>query len=944
MSRLEGLLEQTVEGSGQFALLTGEAGIGKTRLLKEVSSAAETMGIEVITGHSREISGAPPYTPWINTLSTLLGADAPELKSMRASGHTTGSTAGFEAAQFQLFESISTKLRDISKSRALLIILENIHWADDATIQLLKFLAFDIGSVPIAIFVTSRGPKSDATDPTTALIGAIANDPNFTNIPLSPLRRESIAGLVQSAIAHSPPPTSLVDAVFDQSQGNALFATEAIKLLANNGQLDEGTLTNTTNWKIGIPAQINGLLANRFSQLTSETVDLLKIAAVIGRDFTATLLASVADKPAPKVLESITDAINAGLIVEDHSKGHELRFAHALFRQVLLEQCLMNQRIELHAAIAQAIEIGPDGKSPGTAGTLAYHYLEAIPLVGAEPAIKYSIRSGNHALKAGAYENAEQWFSRALDLLSNRVQSEAWAEASAGMARSLQFISTGSYRDAIGPHLKNAWEYYVANEMIDAAIELAAIPLSGGEKSKLIHVKLVDQTIKYADKSSVVYGYLLNNLARGMLFSFGDFTAADNHLRDALQISYSQADHNLRASTIRSIVELRHFHGAKTEDDFGLLEQAMESARAANNPGVEADCARAAIYSALQRGDLTVAIQIGKRAVSAAERSRQRNSLVYNLAGLGAAYEAAADWEGFFTVADRGLALDPENSSVLSEMIRAQEWTGQTQKVEENLARLSELSNKHSEHFDRVNYAMALLFSSHRNPDRIPEVISLASREVERKDVPRRVTIQAMMTIGMAGYESNSPELVKRAVDYFDANPETIIGDPVIEIFHARIRTLLGHLDESIEVIDRHYKQFSFAKFASHTAFFGVWLADALVRRGTTEDLNRGSRLLDKSEQLVREHRMFGITQRIQATRKRINDAFERSSRSDRLTKREIEILGLVASGRSNPEIASELFISRHTVVSHLKNIFEKIDVENRTQATAYAVENDMGS
>lgn len=483
----------------------------------------------------------------------------------------------------------------------------------------------------------------------------------------------------------------------------------------------------------------------------------------------------------------------------------------------------------------------------------------------------------------------------------------------------------------------------MTNGRLDEAIDLAALPLSGDERSKLAHLALVKKTLEFTDDHSRVAGYLLNNLARGMLSNPSGYEAANEHLQNALKIADAHDDLNLRATLLRSLVENRHFHGVKSDEDAELLESAMESARTANAPGIEADCARGATYLALQRGDGPAAVRFGEQAVGAAERSRQRNTLVQCLASHGAAYEAVANWEGFFSVVNRSLELDPENSAVLAQKIRIEEILGRSADVDRHLAKLSEISNnKHAEHFDQVNFAGVLATTSDRKPEYIARALSLARRQAQRTDVPKRVIAQAYGIIGLLGYATGSSELAQKALEFTENNPETLLGDPVAEFHHGLVLTMLGRIDEGIETIGRLHQQFEPALFPAQSTHFSILLARALASRSTSEDIQQANDLLNTTEDSIRKHQLHGLTIRVMAVRKLLAEITGKTRRADGLTKRELEILSLVATGRNNPEIAEELFISRHTVVSHLSNIFEKIDVENRAQAAAYAVEHSI--
>ena len=211
-----------------------------------------------------------------------------------------------------------------------------------------------------------------------------------------------------------------------------------------------------------------------------------------------------------------------------------------------------------------------------------------------------------------------------------------------------------------------------------------------------------------------------------------------------------------------------------------------------------------------------------------------------------------------------------------------------------------------------------------------------------RTDVPRRVVTLANMLIGWLGGELDKPRLLQNSVEYVEANPESIFGDPMMEIQQGRALTYLGRVDDGVKLVAGRHRQIAAAGYPAHTATTALFLAEVLISRGHTEDVVQAGELLDEAEATAKNHRLFGLSARILNIRNRIAAVTGKTSRRDGLTKREVEILSFIAGGQSNPQIADNLVISRHTVVRHIANIFEKIDVHNRAQATAYALEHGI--
>jgi tetratricopeptide (TPR) repeat protein len=422
---LSAVLDRVVAGAGSIVLLSGEAGIGKSRLAEELAALAASRGAVVAWGQCHEGEGAPPMWPWIQVLRHLVRvvdpvvvADAaapvigdlaqiiPEVKEL-VDSFIASAVLDPVAARFRLGEAVGEFLSRLSAAAPLVVVIDDLHWADTATLELTEFVAAHHGEARLLLAMAYRQNEVPPGSPLMASLGGLARRPDLTRIALEGLSPNE-AGQYFAHVAGWEPPPDVVASVWARTDGNPFFVGELARLLASEG-VAGGQPASLSQ----VPAGVRDVLYRRLAQLPTTTVGALEIAAVIGSQFDLRVVAAVLGEDVDTVAEALEPAELLGLVSEDPHGVGRFRFAHALVQEALYAELAGVPRARLHGRVAEAIEALPD--AAGRLDELAHHFFQAAPVTGPDQALAYAFQAAD-AARHLAYEKAEQHLLRAVDL------------------------------------------------------------------------------------------------------------------------------------------------------------------------------------------------------------------------------------------------------------------------------------------------------------------------------------------------------------------------------------------------------------------------------------------------------------------------------------------------------------------------------------------------
>jgi class 3 adenylate cyclase len=429
LAELRTCADEALAGRGRLLLLAGEPGIGKTRTSEEIATYARVRGAKVHWGRCHEGEGAPAYWPWVQVIRSYareadpvalaweLGAGGPEIaRIVPELAERTGEAAEpideDEQARFRLFDAVSGFLRNAAASRPLVLVLDDLHWADEPSLLLLQFLARGVGDAPLLVIGTYRDVELGRHHPLSRVLGDLGQADRARRIHLRGLTQADIARFIEISAGAGAAP-ELVAAVHAQTEGNPFFIGEVVRLLATEGRLED-----IDPAAVAIPEGVRDVVGRRLDRLSPAANELLRTAAGIGRDFEQGILGAVAEVDPAELRPALEEAVAAQLLVE-RAEGR-FRFAHALVRETLYEELTAARRPVLHGRIAAAMEeaYSPDPERlERRLSELAFHYGEAAGAGDPQKAVEYATRAGKQAVARLGYEEAAELFERALEAL-----------------------------------------------------------------------------------------------------------------------------------------------------------------------------------------------------------------------------------------------------------------------------------------------------------------------------------------------------------------------------------------------------------------------------------------------------------------------------------------------------------------------------------------------
>jgi class 3 adenylate cyclase len=440
MDELRAGLEDSLSGRGRLLMLVGEPGIGKTRTSEELATYASLRNVQVLWGRCYEGEGAPAYWPWVQLvrsyihdrdpqdLMTEMGPGAADIAEVvsevreRLPGLPTPPTLEPEQARFRLFDSITTFLKNGAKRQPLVLVLDDLHWADKPSLLLLQFLARELRGGRLMVLGTYRDVELRRQHPLSQTLGELAREGLSQRIVLRGLTKRDVARFLEITSGVKPP-EGLVTAVYQETEGNPFFVNEVVRLLVADGRLERPE--EVKSWSVTIPQGVREVVGRRLDHLSDECNRVLTIASVIGREFGLDALERVSDVSGDRLLDALEEAVGARVIVEVPRSPGRYSFSHALMRETLYEELSTTRRVRQHRQIGEALEaLYGESVEPHLA-ELAYHFSEGAQGGDVDKAIDYAVRAGERATELLAYEEATNHYELALQALELKEQPAA---------------------------------------------------------------------------------------------------------------------------------------------------------------------------------------------------------------------------------------------------------------------------------------------------------------------------------------------------------------------------------------------------------------------------------------------------------------------------------------------------------------------------------------
>ncbi|OBB79226.1 hypothetical protein A5760_21070 [Mycobacterium colombiense] len=560
-------------GARQLVLIAGEPGIGKTRLASYVALEAHSEGAIVLYGHCDEELAAS-YQPWVQALQGLVehcpievleehvvdhGGElrrlVPEL-ARRISDVPGPQVSDPETERYLLFAAIVGLLQRAGAEQ-LVVLLDDLHWADKPSLQLLKHVISNMVDARLLVMCTYRDTDIGADHPLTSLLADLRREQGVEWVRLDGLVQDEVESLIAAAAGHDLDAAGLklAEAVRRESDGNPFFVTEILRHLLESGAIAQGAdgryVVTTRIGELGIPRSVRDVIGQRIRRLGQDAVGALSAAAIIGREFDLELLSSVTDRGEDELLDSLEAAVAGSVLRESPQTPGRFIFTHALINHTLYEDLSRTRRARLHTRIAEAIEHTYGENSDERLGQLAYHWAAATQSVNPAKAISYARRAGERALAQLAPDEALRWFAQALDQLGTAAgASDAdRCDLMILIGEAQRQAGESAYRET----LLAAGE--IAQQMGDRdRIARAALPNTRGWASWAAfdteRVEALQMAINALPAGSAYLPRLLAQLASEVCFDWDFATRVRPLIDEALELARRDADQHVLAHVL----------------------------------------------------------------------------------------------------------------------------------------------------------------------------------------------------------------------------------------------------------------------------------------------------------------------------------------------------------------------------------------------------------
>src|SRR4029079_2759370 len=254
--------------------------------------------------------------------------------------------------RFHLFDSITAFLVRASRTQPLVLVIDDLHWADEGSLRLLEFAAREVADARLLLIGTYRDVELSRRHPLSLTLAELTRTRHFERIVLRGLNSEDVAGFIEATIGTSPP-LALVSAVHSQTEGNPFFVTEVVRLLAQEGALTHERLSDTKSWSIRIPEGVREAIGRRLDRLSDQCNEALAVASVVGREFGLDQLQVLLEECSEdRLLQLLEEALSMRVIEEAAGSIDRYQFTHALIQETLADELSLTRRVRLHARIA----------------------------------------------------------------------------------------------------------------------------------------------------------------------------------------------------------------------------------------------------------------------------------------------------------------------------------------------------------------------------------------------------------------------------------------------------------------------------------------------------------------------------------------------------------------------------------------------------------------
>jgi DNA-binding CsgD family transcriptional regulator/tetratricopeptide (TPR) repeat protein len=957
---LNDALSSALAGEGQTVLLIGEPGIGKTRTAEQFAATARLQHVSLHWGNCHEWEGAPAFWPWAQVLRSILRElNDDELRStLGAHGALLAQImpeirerlpdipplpGRSEPRLFSLLAAAAAVICKSAERNPMMIVVDDVHWADRPSLQLLHFVTQEIRTSRVLLVATYRDVEVRSPHPAAALILDLIRASSCRRITLHGLPKPQVECFL-NLFAGRAQTDGLIDNVYEQTAGNPFFVVEVTRLLAEEGLLDDSS--DAFALRPRVPESVREAVRRRLDRLSATCGEILSIASVIGRDFDLRRLEFASRRATVVLLDALDEAIAAQLVLQSAASG-QYRFCHALVQETLYQELGSVERKHLHLTIGESLEAEIDHVRQPWA-ELAWHFYQANPLADFAKVCDYSRRAGDDAMSRFDWSSAADHYEHALEALEqcDTIDAERRCEL---------LLALGEAQNRLGP---GSGDTPAARQSLARAFELAQM-LADSEKMA---------------RAAVTFAGL--NVA----VAFGQQEQV--RMLEAALAALGPADRDLRVRVLgRLAVNLLYYSHAEPSRVKALSDEAIAVATRLGDPTQVAFALWAQHYTHMALDDLE-------------ERSAGADALVSCAARVGDPVIGAWGYFGQFLCdvetgniagAERALGVIErfaERAHIPYIELRAVAYRamldlllGRYAEAAPNIHRARELWQSPAPRQHQAQLIMLLrdfgrlddLNEEIQIPDeshlwhyaarawRMTVALERGQPELARRDYEALAPACVAPFPAAAIWYSTVARLTEAAVAFEDALLASqllermapyagrLLVDGTLAICSGPMSLYLGQLATVLSRWDDAERYFDQALEISQRLHLGPFVirsllarGDLFARRDRQGDRRMARDLARRATDAAVAAGMSGLERQARVLADRVGPNRDRQFG---LTPRELEVLQLVTEGLSDASIAERLFLSPRTVNSHLTSIYAKLDVSSRTAAARVADE-----
>lgn len=962
LSALGQILDFAMSGSGRTVLLEAEAGMGKSRLTDEMISQARSSGYEILVGRCFESERFVPFT----VLGDLLTDSEQRRRDEIPNRTDTVEPAAWErsvqadvtdargpgARHQQVMRTLMQHVSGLANDRPVLIVIEDLHWIDDASLAVVDALSRRIARMPVVLHLTCR--PEDAHVPIEHVIAGMHRSGVLSAIALDALTVAETAAFIRSLFdLDQPPGAAFVRALHNLTSGNPFFMEEVVGALVASGDIYRtgGIWERKALDALAIPRSVEAAVVAHMTGLGPDARRVVEIAAVLGQRFEARLLDELSGVDEAVLTRALRELVDSSILVEE--SADEFRFRHALIQHAIVDRMLLREQRALRKTAMKALmDRGAD--SGARSSDIARH---AYAAESWEEALSYAMNAGARALSLGAPQAAIAQFDIALDAAARMGVDPPWRVVH-GRAKALDTI--GDFDAARVDFERAECIGKVAGSIRDewaAALDLGFLWCSRNYAEARPHLERA-LVISRASGEDELLAHSLNRIGNWLANANEPDAGLDHHLQ-ALEIFRRLGDRHGEAQTL-GMASMAHTIGGDLVSAARLNREAIPIFRELDDQIGEASSMGPDLPNILF--DIVAYVGVGtvrgmrEHAARAATLARQSSW------AAGESYASSLFGASTFVSGDLGEGIaEMRKAHELAASIDHQEWMVLSSWGLANL--FLEIGNL-QEAASLLEGARDLAHAIHGQSWIVNTTASLAMVRVREGRLADAAALLGPTGHGMRNLAQ---------------------GDRLHWLAQAELRLAEGQVDEATVIVDRLYATARNLSHEGELSMLALIKAEALLQTGKPEDalalldaalattMEQGARTTEACLRIRRVRVLEALGRRDDAFQERdvasdlvtqmahtllpgndrarylawalgqLPPGYREKRQTGRggLTRREEEVAGLVATGLTNREIADQLFIAERTVESHVSAILRKLGFTARTQIAAWTVEQD---